>query len=954
MPEISDIQIGNLKLRLVFLSVYLIGALPLYGQGSFLVESYSYQDYSGHRQNWSITQDESGRIFFGNNNSLIWFDGARWHDQHISNNSIIRSLYTTNSGHIYYGTVGDFGFLYHNNQGELVDSSLAYLLPDSLQFNEIFNIQELDYKIYFQSRDYIFVLEKNTIQVIDHESDFSQLNVVNDQVFVRLVGKGLFEFNELELVPIQGGEYFDSINFLSAEKIASKILFTSAYSGISLYDGKSIEQLDNNLSQVLANNTAYRTKLLDSLSVVFATLNGGIVIADIEDWSSEVINESDDLTDNQVHDLLLDHEENIWAVTDNGISKIALNQEIRIINALQGLSGNITDLAVVDDQLYVLTTSALFYWDYSSEKLTELPIKEPISILEYGKELIVSSSEGLKIISPSRIGVLSNKVFLTKQIIIEEAGEKEIVGVNGSGVTFYRINGRGVEVKYEVSHKEGFISVIEWNNNIYTLSRNGSLFEISKKGELLNSYQIDIKENYMARSLGIVDDELNVGTDQGMYRFENDNFIPNDFLNSLLSKTEDGFQQFFRFNECEDNLWIFYNRSILRVNQDIVYEAPYQVIGDNEEINTIKCLGSEVWFGGNAGVYALKTPDWNYKTNFKTNVTGTFIDQDSLIYGGFGEPSEEIILPYKDNALRFTYAAASYIDPERNTYSYKLEGFDATWSDFSLETQKDYTNIPEGDYVFKVKSKNVFGVEGSTDSFAFTILPPWYRTWWAYLLYVIGISGLIYTAHRIRLNQLLKVERMRTKIASDLHDEVSATLTGISYFAEAVKTDKDEHRKSHFINLITESAGDAKEKITDIVWSITPENDNWELFLSKCRRYASDLLESSDIKYNLNITQTIEGALPMNVRQHLWMIFKEMLTNTVRHSQASQVDVILDVEEGFLKLVVQDNGKGFDVATELMGNGVSNIKKRANEIRAKIDLNSEPGMGARWRLELKL
>ena len=92
----------------------------------------------------------------------------------------------------------------------------------------------------------------------------------------------------------------------------------------------------------------------------------------------------------------------------------------------------------------------------------------------------------------------------------------------------------------------------------------------------------------------------------------------------------------------------------------------------------------------------------------------------------------------------------------------------------------------------------------------------------------------------------------------------------------------------------------------------------------------------------------------MNVRQHLWMIFKEMLTNTVRHSQASQLDVILDVEDGILKLIVQDNGKGFDVDSDRMGNGVSNIKKRANEIGANIDLISEPEMGSRWRLELKL
>ena len=184
--------------------------------------------------------------------------------------------------------------------------------------------------------------------------------------------------------------------------------------------------------------------------------------------------------------------------------------------------------------------------------------------------------------------------------------------------------------------------------------------------------------------------------------------------------------------------------------------------------------------------------------------------------------------------------------------------------------------------------------------FAFTILPPWYRTWWAYLLYLLLTSAILYIAYKIRVNQLLKVERIRTKIASDLHDEVSATLTGISYFAEAVKTNLDVGKKEHFMNLITESAGEAKDKISDIVWSISPENDDWVIFLSKCRRYASDLAESRGLEYDFKIAECINGQLDMNVRQHLWMIFKEMLTNGSAFKY-TRVDVIIDAEHGVFK-----------------------------------------------------
>lgn len=217
---------------------------------------------------------------------------------------------------------------------------------------------------------------------------------------------------------------------------------------------------------------------------------------------------------------------------------------------------------------------------------------------------------------------------------------------------------------------------------------------------------------------------------------------------------------------------------------------------------------------------------------------------------------------------------------------------------------------------------------------------------------VVFLSG--FFIYRNKILSALKEERTRIRIASDLHDEVSATLTGISYFAEAIKKDKDEEKQRHFMDMISESAGDAKEKISDIVWSVTPENDDWEKFLSKCRRYASDLLESKEVEYELKIAESISGKLEMNNRQHLWMIFKEMLTNAVRHSQAQRVDIIIDSENHVFKIVLQDDGIGFDTSKETFGNGLNNIRKRAQSMGATLSLDSEPNIGTRCRLELDL
>jgi len=152
------------------------------------------------------------------------------------------------------------------------------------------------------------------------------------------------------------------------------------------------------------------------------------------------------------------------------------------------------------------------------------------------------------------------------------------------------------------------------------------------------------------------------------------------------------------------------------------------------------------------------------------------------------------------------------------------------------------------------------------------------------------------------------------------------------------------------VKLIANSAGDAKEKITDIVWAINPEHDDWRAFLSKCRRFASDLLESKEIKYSLKIDEFIPGKLDMQFRQHLWLIFKEMVTNAVRHSEAKQLDVIFKYENGMLKLVVQDDGIGMDVDQVRKGNGLVNIQKRAGLIDGEITLKTSEGFGTRWIL----
>lgn len=211
-----------------------------------------------------------------------------------------------------------------------------------------------------------------------------------------------------------------------------------------------------------------------------------------------------------------------------------------------------------------------------------------------------------------------------------------------------------------------------------------------------------------------------------------------------------------------------------------------------------------------------------------------------------------------------------------------------------------------------------------------------------------------YLLYRFRINALLKEERTRNRIAQDLHDDLSGTLSSISFFSEAAKRGKDVNDSGKYLERIEESASEAKEKINDIIWSIDPENDDWMSFLAKCRRYASEVFESQNIEYEINFDKDFSVNLNLEIKQDLWLIFKEMVNNLVRHSGASNSTITIKKEGKHFYLKVSDNGKGFSDQEIGSGNGIKNIKYRAERLGAVVKLESKPSIGTSWELRLPI
>jgi hypothetical protein len=310
---------------------------------------------------------------------------------------------------------------------------------------------------------------------------------------------------------------------------------------------------------------------------------------------------------------------------------------------------------------------------------------------------------------------------------------------------------------------------------------------------------------------------------------------------------------------------------------------------------------------------------------------------------------------YDENVCTIEYIGINFRDEKAVRYQYRLTGAGPEWHPSTDHHAVTFATLNPGSYVFEVRAISGEGVY-STDasSLAFTIVPPFWQQWWFRVLAASCLAGLFFFFYRYRMAKVLEIERTRNRIARDLHDEVGGTLSSISYFAEALHAETKKQglpRNEQLLSLIRESTASAKASMSDIAWSLDPSNDSWEKLLSKMRRYAADLLEARSIRHSISIPATVPATtLSMEARQNIWLLFKEMIVNAVKHSGCTEIGISLRIENNLLILTVADNGLGFDANAVTDGRGVRNIRERAALLGGELRLETSRGNGTCWEL----
>jgi ligand-binding sensor domain-containing protein/two-component sensor histidine kinase len=378
----------------------------------------------------------------------------------------------------------------------------------------------------------------------------------------------------------------------------------------------------------------------------------------------------------------------------------------------------------------------------------------------------------------------------------------------------------------------------------------------------------------------------------------------------------------------------------------------------NIQVNhSLQDRNGTLWFGTDTGLSRLIPEADRAKSPPAIFINRIHIPNRDYRVSEMGETLVRgLELDANQNHIQIDFVSLEFGAGEVLQYQYQLAGADADWQPLTTQRSVNYANLAPGAYHFSVRAVNSEGVfSPNPASLEFIILAPLWQRWWFITLVALCTILMVNAIYRYRLTQRLEVERMRVRIAADLHDDIGSSLTQIAILSEVLRV-KAGHHDQNFTNPLSQIARVSREAVdsmSDIVWAINPQRDHLFDLSRRMRRFASELLPASNIEFNFKAPgENADIELGADVRRQVFLIFKESVNNIARHSDCQLADIELSIAGEWLVLKVRDNGKGLDIDQVSQGNGLSSMRRRAQSLGGKIDITSDNGNGTTLTLTI--
>ena len=749
--------------------------------GTFLLENYSPKEYNGNPQIFDIVQDSRGVMYFSNQKGIFEYDGINWTNIPIGKEDLrCLSLIKGEDGLIYAGANGDFGVLKPDALGNLqFVSELEHLGIDSI--GRVAKILLQNNKKYLKTDEELFVITAEGVEVIKPETTIMDIFFLDNKLFVLQNGLGLFVLKGKDLKKVEEGEQFSTRTVIATARFGNRNLFFTDQDGIyelsntgrlikrNIFDGMSL------LSAIKIND--------DLISL--GTSSNGIVVVDKKFNTVYSIGIEKGLIDAAIKAQFIDAEKNLWLGTNVGISKIEIGSPVLKFGLYSGLQGTVEGLASFNNRLYVASQNGLYWMDDNG-------FFENIGSIEkdcYGFQVFPNENDTLLLVSEVQ-GVIAldkkNEKFNLQpggpwEIQVSPLNPNEIIIIHFDGLAnLVYENGEFVTENYfrNFTGAEPFNFVVQDDGTIWigtTKDLEGGVYKTHV--DIFRDSTITFERYYTEEGLPEGSNymfqkgqDVFAGTDMGLYKYVKGQFIVyNDF--GVDFSEGRGLHRISQ--DVEGNIWM------VLFDEENNYEIGYSSLVEGEYVWNSKMFRRHsddiihtmlhekngiTWLGGTNGLirYDNKVVS-DYGIPFNALIRSVTFG-DSLLFGGAYQKDDnnsltqpegfEINLKYSANMpITFSFASTSYIDEKKTEYSFLLEGHSDDWTKWAPRTIKEYY-LSEGSYSFRVKAKNINGLVSAESIFTFNVLPPWYRTTWAYVLYVVGFVIVVYTIIRLSIRRV--------------------------------------------------------------------------------------------------------------------------------------------------------------------------------------------------------
>lgn len=941
---------------------------------------------------YDVFEDSEGFIWVATDNGLNRYDGYEfktfYHDSGDSttiSNNIIRSITEDINGNLWFGTYNGLNqyhrdtetFTYHeiihqDSTGQW-DLQVQYMYKDKgekIWFNTLdiggwFDTKTHEYGfINLNYSPFSIALDSDDrIWMLSNDGTFDEFLVEDEKV------KSLIENSQLKKKNLYWGEYSKS---LWVPKPAGAI-----EADISL---SIIPDLPGNV-------TPRKLKEVDENTLWIGT-DSGLFIYQLESGSLTKIDfkENTSTLTESIRTIYQDVQGGIWVGTVGGVFHYDPHQkDFKNAHLTQESSDVVMGTGLSKGQLYVNSLGkGLFKYDSGKNEFDQLSFKPkpPVGynfiwdfeeVPESEFPIWLATDAGLLLYNPDTKHWKNAKLPLLKD---NTAVSFSILSCEGKFIWVSSVRGihklskeTGEIVKsFPKLNEVGGSNIQDLhaiNDNIYIASEGGGLLVYNQQNERLQRVSDLNDKASVISSIPIWDiyatqDILWLGTNRGLYQFNT-----SDLSFEQISHN-DQFDNRIIYSIIQDDnglLWMGTERGLVSYNTEnkviSYYDSHDGII--NVEFNrksVIKTSDGKLWFGGTNGL-----------TNFDPNkiqsnqvvppvhITNLEVITSDSTFTPIYRSKSKLKLPWYHNTIELSYVALNYTNSSQNQYRHQLIGYDPNWVQDRGTHQARYVQLPPGEYTFTVQGSNNDGVwnrEGA--SVIIEILPPFWSTWWFQVAILLVIGFVLWSIYRYRVRKLLEVERMKLRIAGDLHDEVGSGLSGIALTGDLLQRQVNNGgAKPELVSRITNNARNLASSLDTIVWLIDPKKERLEDLLIKIRTVAQELLPKIKLEIREELSIQEKGrVLDSDQKRNLLLLLKESIHNIAKHANADHVKINFSTSGNLFILKVIDDGKGFIAEDNFDGHGLRSMKNRADALNAQLLVHSVLDGGTEIEVMMKL